>query len=372
MSFSQLKYTLMVVSAGFLLFACANNRPGVQSKDSPTQPISDPTGGSAVQTSGTINGGGGAGLLCGNQLEILDLYEARRAGLTPVSPPPQSEEEAVALVAEKIARHFWNVETKSESEQAAAIANDLVRPIFEARPFLNPETKKTEKVQFVDALPLSNDFGNYVIPSGCSLKQIAYFSDSKTTLSIVRTAWIQLDWLSRSLLVAHELLYLIDRRDGLEGLKPKATRSTSQLARKFVGQLFSSASPPPLSADVPQKGALYRCSFSDSDPQATYLYAFDTPHDDGLRLTLNAIRGKYGFYQMRADFKGTSAKVLTDIVDGEISQTVPLEFVGSGESSEFAIQLSKKKGSSAKIGLIFLGKNQSQEIGNFQEIRCEK
>lgn len=136
---------------------------------------------------GVINGGGGVGVRCGSNLEMLDLYEARRSGLTPL-PLPTSQNAAATMLAGAIAKHFWNIETILPIEFEKELLKNIILPIFEGRAFLNYETEKMENVKFVDALPLSNDFGKYKLPTGCQLEQIAFFSDAKTELSIVRSA----------------------------------------------------------------------------------------------------------------------------------------------------------------------------------------
>ena len=189
-------------------------------------PIATPPAQSATTANGTINGGGGVGLRCGDKLEMLDVFEARAQGLT--FGTLSSQDEAVRLVSMRIADHYWNPETIPQAKHRSLIASTLVTQIFEGRSFRNAVTNRDENVTYVGSLPLSNDFGKYKIPTGCALEQIAFFSDEQTQLSIVKAAWNKLDWLSKSVLVAHELVYMMDRREGLNGLLPGGEVVTSE------------------------------------------------------------------------------------------------------------------------------------------------
>lgn len=330
----------------------------------------EPFSGSAAD--GTINGGGGAGLLCGNRLEMLDLYEARKAGLTLVDAPSTSDK-AAELLSRLLAHHFWNIETMPERQQAEVIEKDLIKPVLKGHPFKNLETGKTEQVRYVDSLPLSNDYGHYQVPAGCRLEQIAYFSDKNTRLSIVQSAWDRLDWLSKMVLVAHEFMYMADRRDGFEELNPNLRSFTSEMSRKFVGRLISLDPALPAESDgvplAPHK--LYRCDNTEGkDATSTHFYAFDGGNGK-LSLVFNSIYGRYGLYQSRADFQ---AVTLNDFLDKQtvLAEVAPLVFVGANGDSGFNVKLLRNKGDDAVFELDLSERRESGAVGKSQIIRCDE
>ena len=336
----------LAIATTLLLAACGKGSVPYNGSSKPSSTPGAPLGAPAgtppgAATEGTINGGGGVGIRCGDRLEMLDLYEARQAGLKLV-PVPASKEEAVSLVSARIARHFWNVETIPAPEHGALIASGIVAPIFDGRPFSNFKTGKDETVNLVDSLPLSNDYGAYKLPPDCKLEQIAFFSDATTNLSIVRAARERLDWLSNSMLVAHELIYLLDRREGLESLAPKPEKANSESARRFVGLLMSTNPPPVKSSEMPEKQKMMRCSVpSAPEAERTYFYAFDALRSGKLSLVFNLIHGRSGLYQLRADFKNLALRDLTDPVGPAAAEQATLESVGSEQPNRFGIRISR-------------------------------
>jgi hypothetical protein len=313
-----------------LLGACAQNGHFVPTANkSSTDQSAAPSG-----SMGTINGGGGVGIDCDGHLEMLDLYEARHQGLAFAA--VNSQDEAIALVTQRFAGHFWNPETRPMEEHAKTLAKTIVEPIFALKPFVNAESKKTESVQMVDHLPLSNDFGKFQMPASCHLEQVAFYSDAHTELSIVQTAWSRLDWLSKAVLVSHELVYLLDRRDGLEGLLSTGVAHTSESARSFVGRLLSTTPWPTKADGLP--ASLYVCSSDFKAAQETTIeaYVFQRPGSQQLSLVFKSFFGHYSFYQMRSDFTQAS---LLGFLAGQAFDSAKLQLVGLDENSNFVVQL---------------------------------
>ncbi|MBX9767606.1 MAG: hypothetical protein K2X47_10080 [Bdellovibrionales bacterium] len=361
----------LILIMSSLLVACTQ---GARTKNGPV------SGGQAGQgtpprvdqgAQGTINGGGGIGLQCGDHIEMLDVFEARQAGLTLVA-LPVSEEAAIQLVSQRLAQHFWNIETLPLDQSTKLMAKTFVVPIFEGKPIMNFETNKEENVEFVESLPLSNDFGQVTVPAGCSLVQIAYFSDSETRLSIVKSARDKMDLLSKAVLAAHEVIYLADRRDSIEKLKSQSAVSTSILTRKFIGQLFSTQPPPTKSIGVPPEGKLYVCKGSTAKRLGTYLYAFENEGTGKLSLVFKAIYGRSHLYQMRSDFKDLTLASMTEIDSETIQERRPLKFTGLVTPSGFEVSIKKQKGSAPIFELSYQDQSHQDQTGNPEAIRCEK
>lgn len=360
--YRHLILTAIVVS----LAACSKNSGPDIGTVSPTL---TPQGPQAPSAQGTINGGGGAGLRCGGKLEVLDLYEARKAGLQLVA-VPQTNAEAVSLVAVRIANHFWNPETVPLPKLVQGLADDIVAPIMEGRAFKNHATGKEEEVQFVENLQLSNDYGNFVVPSGCHLEQIAYFSDEQTKLLIVKTAWEQLDFLSKSILIAHELFYMVNRREGIETLLGEKAH-TSEFTRRFVGRLFAAPAesiPLPSKSDsLPADGRLQRCATTDLnsvvDKHPTYFYAYQDVDENKTTFVFKTVLEHSSPYQLRADFEKQNLE----------SSLVALGATADEADTKITVRVVRNEDArSGTLELFTFDQSGKRSLGPKQNFTCEK
>jgi hypothetical protein len=298
------------VTISLVLAACtksAETNSGTASPQSPAHTQGQAPG----RVDGTINGGGGIGIRCHGKLEMLDLFEARQNKLTPLT-SPANEQEAADMLARRFAKHFWNPDTIPLEKMTPELKADVVLPIMQGRPFYNAGTKKNENVKFVDHLSLSEDLGHFTLPAGCQLEQVAYFQDMTTELSIVQKKWDELDWLSRSVLVAHEMMYLLDRREGIENLRQGDGKHTAEATRHFVGMLLSEQGVPARIDGLPGNDKIAACGTQGvGDDKFTYGYAFDRAPGK-VTFEFNVIHGQESFYQMRVDFGSGSLAALKD------------------------------------------------------------
>src|SRR5665213_1823356 len=211
---------------------------------------------SDAASAGTRDGGGGIGVRCPQgtgapkDFELLDLHQARLDGVK-VSYDPQMESDAVDLSTTLFANHIWYPATITVTELKQKLAGWFV-PIFNGQDWTDPDDGTVYHFQYVQSLPLSNDIGNYHIAPGCHLEQIAYFDDVANTLSIASN-WDELDWLDRSALASHELVYFLDRREGMEYFGTN-TIMTSEKSREFIGGLFSEVGIKSYSDSIPASG----------------------------------------------------------------------------------------------------------------------
>ncbi|RYZ71329.1 MAG: hypothetical protein EOP05_12175 [Proteobacteria bacterium] len=363
--------TLSLILISFILAGCG--RESVP--NSGPLPTPSTTAGEGIGTArGTINGGGGVGVRCGNSLEMLDLYEARKSGLT-FSSAQASKEAAALMVSDRMSKHFWNVDTVEPEEHAQKLRELLILPIFEGRAFYNAVTKKSEDVNFVESLPLSNDYGNYELPKGCALEQIAFYSDSNTKLSIVRSAWNELDWMSKSVLAVHELIYMIHRRSGLDNLIPESLPKNSESVRKFTGKLLSLESLPTRSSGFSKSQPLYTCDGAmKNNPKenSTIAYAFDSEATGALTLVFNSIHDMDSFYQLRASFKSAKLSDLTDSTRPLTLERAELETTGSGEPTNFSVTLEKSVNGKPLFQLFHVANGKRIQIKDVQSLDCGK
>ena len=358
----------IALNIAILLALCSCSKQGGDEKR--PYAVSNP-GGPDISAQGTVNGGGGIGIRCGGRLQTLDLFEAKQSGLTLIA-PPDSQVATIDLVSKTFANHFWNIDTIPTDQLATTIAKEILSPIFEGRPFKNAQTNKSESVTFVESLPLSGDLGKYLLPNGCSLEQIAYFSDGNTTLSIVRSAWNELDWLSKGILAAHELIYMMDRRDGLENLRADKSTQTSESTREFVGRLFTVESVPSFTDNIPSVDKIYICrSVRVPDGALTYLYAFNRTGSPKLSFVFNEILGHQSFYQMRVDFDGLTLETLLNTPEGIASEAKSIKLTGFKQNPDFLVEIEKTKGNSPTL-LLIDSKGGRRPIKTGQSFKCDK
>lgn len=363
--------TISLIIVTFVLASCGR---GTVPNTGPVPTESTTVAGGVGTARGTINGGGGVGVRCGNTLEMLDLFEARQAGLA-MAPAPASKGEAALMVSERMSKHFWNIETVEPAEHAQKLRELLIIPIFEGRAFYNAATKKNEAVNFVEDLPLSNDYGNYQLPNGCALEQIAFYSDSNTELSIVRSAWNELDWMSKSVLVVHELVYMVHRRTGLDNLIPEGLPKNSESVRKFTGKILSTASIPTRSSGFSKDQPVFTCDGNNRnrpEENSTNAYAFDSAESGALTLVFNSIHDTDSLYQLRASFKSAKLADLTEPTRAMKLQGVELEATGSGEPTGFSVSLEKAIGGKPVFKVYHLANGTSVQVKDAQSLDCGK
>lgn len=322
---------------------------------------------------GGSDGGGGVGVRCMDSagqtasFELLDLYEARQRNLT-ISHSPNNANEATELVVDLILPHFWNPDTIPVSETKKNTFEALLS-IFKGTPYVGTNGTLIN-VQFGADLPLSSDIGHYNIPAQCRLEQIAYFSDAHNVLHISQSHWNELNWLNRSALVAHEMIYMLERRDGLENFGKGGGKITSELSRAFVGSLFSTNSVTPKSTTIPLNNYFVCRDDPHNRDHLTYFYAFN--EHTGLSAVFNVVHGWGSVYQLKAHFSGADLEELTNTEQGEIHETTPLILTGHPNSPSFEVQIIKVKGAPAHFQAFQVLASGRVPVYQDQTLICDK
>lgn len=172
---------------------------------------------------GTINGGGGKGVLCltGGQekLETLDLYEGRIIYNLNIPENLNSEDEAFDFLAEKLANHFWNPYSIEINEMKKSFREVLLKNIYTQIRFL--DEKKS--------LKLVPDSAEVIVEDDCKMVQVAvYYNES--ALMVDQKLWNKMNWTNKAALIMHEMFYLMDRKAGAKN---------SVHSRKAVARIFS-------------------------------------------------------------------------------------------------------------------------------------
>lgn len=201
-------------------------------------------------------GHGASGILCHEDtpnafVQLLDLYEAPILyGINPtVSDKPYIEQFLSA-----------SVKISPQDSRSPQIENELYQTFAEVnsiKRFLPPGNK----------LDLIDDSLAVVLPIGCRPVQLAIYVNSELLL-IDSDYWALLSETGKAALLAHEAIYLYERRH----LDAKDSRNT----RKVVGHLFSSFNFIPPTEGIPKDA--WSCETDTDDdfftaPELFYVYS---------------------------------------------------------------------------------------------------
>lgn len=149
-------------------------------------------------------------------------------------------------------------------------------------------------------LKLVNDSFEPLVEEGCEVVQVAVYYD-ESILLVDQSLWDQMNWTSKIGLLAHEIIYFMDRQNG-----SKNSIST----RKLVGQLFSSKGARPKTDGVPTSQNKHTsCTVSDKSIVVGYFYAFDSskanpPYgtDTGIEFVFNFLKNNNLLFRTSAFF----------------------------------------------------------------------
>jgi hypothetical protein len=341
--------------------------------------VSTFVGSSSPASGGGMEGGGGVGVRCGSKLELLDLHEARLRGLKLVS-TPDGFQSAIQTTSQKMGEHFYWY-TWSEPQNAVDFYEEMVvRPMFQGRPVVN--TIKCDEIQncefqtapvnYVSNLPLSTDIGSYNIAPGCSLEQVAYYyNDNNPRLEVVRSRWNELDLLSKSALVAHESIYYFDRDQNLRKLLENTKGQTSEWARRFVGELFSTQPPAKLMQGVPldwKKRWVCGADLSETQIKQTRLILREDAN--GFTAFVEELYNTQDLYQITAKFLGANIGDFVTAISGEGQVFTDLNFTNNLVPTQLKIGLSKKQNEPLKISLFTTRNGKTVQVQDTQELSC--
>jgi hypothetical protein len=162
-------------------------------------------------------GNGGDVVVCGNKVELLDVYEARVSNHVIYKPVGKDYKQ---MFQDIIQKHLSNIQ-----------------PVRSAR-YLNHQGTFESEAQFLPGIELNDvdDAGMVAIPKGCKLKQIVIqLSDDerpagKPRYTVSLDLWKRLDEFNKAALVLHEIFY----REAIEH-----ESSNSMVVRAMVGEVLS-------------------------------------------------------------------------------------------------------------------------------------
>lgn len=173
---------------------------------------------------GTINGGGGKGVLCQQQngsesLETLDLYEGRVLYGLDIEKELTNETDMKDFIVEKVSHHFWNPYTIEMNEYKKILKSNLEKGFY-------------SKIRYLGSgkyLKTVNDSLEPIFENNCRAVQLAVYYN-ETDLIIDQNLWNKMSWTNKAALLLHETFYFIERQNGAKN---------SITSRKAVAEAFS-------------------------------------------------------------------------------------------------------------------------------------
>lgn len=336
--------TLLLVTGLLAMPACDNRRQPGQQPNTPQLNAQD--GGIAE---GTINGGGGRGMLCTKNgketLEVLDLYEAKAAGLT-LLPEPRSEAEALDLAIDLLAKQIWNPDTIPMDQFRASLKKIIKEKWLDQVNFL-PKGK---------TLRLVNDSHEIVTEEGCKPVQIAIYLEAR--ISIVKKYWDKLSFLNRAALYMHELVYSLERQNG---------QKNSISTRILVGQMFSTKGARAKFDGVPKDSKkLVSCFLKDGDKDFGYFFAHETKENDyeGTEIVFNYLLSQTTLFRTSAFFYGlTLEKLYQPNISSGYSSVVQVDSLAQQSAIDLRLQKENSR--------VVLSNQKREVIGNY-ELQCRR
>ncbi|MCB9073873.1 MAG: choice-of-anchor D domain-containing protein, partial [Bdellovibrionaceae bacterium] len=225
---------------------------------------------------GADSSGGGIAVVCRNpdqtitSVEMLDLYEGRVIYGLNIQAPGKTVPDSLKVIKDKLKVVFKNV------------------PMGKTPAYYIDKAQKDFKLLPPDAaLVPVNDGAELVIPTNCTLEQLALYKNN-TYLLVNSVLWNQMDDLNKAALFAHEGIYTHERELG---------DKTSQRSRKIVAHLFSEYDFTSLLSEVPQD-ANECIAHHEQDLQliAFQFYKFTNPFQkDEEVLQFTKFRGRYPY-----------------------------------------------------------------------------
>lgn len=255
LSSDHMKKLLFGSLMSLALAACTTEKTTQVTMPSPGQNTLETT---TVRESsdGTVNGGGGKGVLCNKNgkttVELLDLYEARTLFGLEIAPFAETGIAAQHKLADLLSSQQWGTGIDLDDQ-----SRDWMRSYFVE--FF----KKTKFIESDKKLKPTHDSLDALLETGCESVQIATFYD-ETILLIDKGLWDKMDSTNQAALLAHEFLYLYERRLG---------NTNSVRTRKYVGQLFSTQGAKPKFDASSRREA--QCWMDDSLGNSPGVYAYE-------------------------------------------------------------------------------------------------
>jgi len=209
--------------------------------------------------------GGGFVVVCRDNfqeiksIQLLDLYEAQLRGKQVLAPISEDPFEEYATYLTKLYRQL-NIPEIVRPETIRNFQNEVALLYT----FLGKGSILSE---VSDSGPLPQ------LPQGCKLEQIAVFHfDQNRRIEVLRELWDKLDSVNQAALFVHEIANY--------NYRIKSSETTSLLARRFVGDMFSEEELNPVFEGIPDSALLCEAKGKDNIHRSQfYVYPDSTQPD---------------------------------------------------------------------------------------------
>ena len=259
--------------------------------------------GVGVPCGGAVHGGGGRGIRCNlngkETFESLDLFEAKAVGLR-LRPVPASEDEAIDLAIELLAKHMWTPKTIDLAEYTKLLKKAM-------------RDKWLSKVRYLDgskSLRMVNDSHEVILQEGCKPEQVAIYYEG--SILVNKKLYDQMDNLSKAALWLHEIVYYMERQGG---------RTNSIATRLLVGQMLSQQGARPKADGVPAHESQYvRCGIYDKEDNSLgEAYAFEKDEDNvkGTEVVFMGLAGASAITRLSSFFPNIDFPRLAKMTENE-------------------------------------------------------
>lgn len=225
-----MKKLFLVLLGSLSITACQKETVVRETQMSPVQTVAVPSVAQAEvvasRADGTVDGGGGKGILCtengSTKLEILDFYEAEQIYGLQLRDLKITDETQMLTELTKMFQEYWSDPGTLNTAGSPEIRDSLNK-------YFNKFLSKVRFVQSDKHLKLTDDSLEAIVEKNCEVVQIAvYYNES--TLIVDKELWDKLSWQSKAGLLAHELIYRTARQTGAKD---------SVQTRRLVSYLFS-------------------------------------------------------------------------------------------------------------------------------------
>jgi hypothetical protein len=212
-----------------------------------------------TQDMGPNDGGGGKGVMCGNTLRVLDLYESEVLKGQKPGPDFSSMKKAMQHYGVIWEQHLYRRKIDPNDSLWKNHAFNDLNSTLNAFMFQN------------SAVPISHDATVPKIPDECFIVQIAYVDQKTGLVSVDKTLWNILPVRDRTALIMHESEYSMV-------LMYNGVQASSDRVRSLVGKLFSTAKKSPLLESMWNKNRYLHC-----DPPATFEFTMVNEKRNGKK-----------------------------------------------------------------------------------------
>ena len=243
----KLEFCAALISLSLAACACSRN----ESPSGSDVPATSPR--QLVQAEGTVDGGGGKGVLCGSRLVTLDRFEAERNFGSAVRLDSETVDEALIAIGDRFAKHTGTQDTVPMNQWTQGSKVRLLKQWKNSIGVrLRPIPAGARLVDTTDAtLPK--------LPATCSFVQLAIY-EKDGTIKYDTDYWARLEPIDIAVLYAHEYFYAEFRKNGYK---------TSDETRAMISQLLANKLKP-MFQDLWSKPDFLNCDGGGSIPGTSF------------------------------------------------------------------------------------------------------